>query len=262
MTTRETKALHGVKVAIKDAGKGLIEAVFATLNVIDSDGDVTLPGAFTEGAPVTISAYGHASWGGALPVGKGTIRTSGDDAILSGRFFMDTVAGKDTFTVVKALAEGGDSGEGAPGQQWSYGYDVTSCEYGMQEDQDVRFLKGLTVFEVSPCLLGSGVNTRVLSAKSAPMTFVNEATAVLAALKALIDRAADVMAKRSDKGKKIGSESAAVLDQIETELKRLTDLRSAPTGEDLAELFQHEVLRSLRRKAGVAHVPGIERSAG
>ena len=41
-----------------------------------------------------ISSYGHKSWDGKLPVGKGTIQVVGNEAVLNGRFFLDTEAGK------------------------------------------------------------------------------------------------------------------------------------------------------------------------
>jgi hypothetical protein len=147
----------GLRVEIKDEAKGLVKAVFSTFDVVDSHGDVTLPGAFEDGAEVPISSYGHTSWEGALPVGKGTIRQTRKEAIFEGQFFLDTVAGRDTFTVVKGL--------GALGQ-WSYGYDVTRESFGDHDGQKVRFLEGLRVHEVSPVLIGAGVNTRTLSAKS------------------------------------------------------------------------------------------------
>lgn len=146
------------RVEIKNADLGEVEAVFATLNSVDSDGDVTLPGAFQEGAPVKISAYGHQSWQGMLPVGKGTIHTVGNEAILKGQFFMNTQGGRDTFEVVKQL---GDQ------QEWSYGYDPAEFSHGEMDGKSVRFLKKQTVFEVSPTLRGAGVGTRLLSAKSA-----------------------------------------------------------------------------------------------
>jgi hypothetical protein len=148
----------GLRVEIKDEAKGLVTAVFATFNTIDSDRDVTLPGAFDEGAEVPISAYGHTSWEGALPAGKGTIRQTQTEAILDGEFFLDTAHGMDTFTTVKRL--------GALGQ-WSYGYDPAKFSYGEFDGQQVRFLEKQLVHEVSPCLVGAGVNTRTLSAKSA-----------------------------------------------------------------------------------------------
>ncbi|MEV1245097.1 HK97 family phage prohead protease [Nonomuraea sp. NPDC049750] len=147
-----------LRVEIKDEAKGEVRAIFSTFNAIDSDRDVTRPGAFTDGAEVPISAYGHTSWSGMLPVGKATIRQTSKQAILEGRFFMDTAAGRDTFTTVKELGELG---------QWSYGYDPVEYSFGEFEGQRVRFLDALKVHEVSPVLVGAGVGTRTLSAKSA-----------------------------------------------------------------------------------------------
>src|SRR2546428_295846 len=101
--------------AIKSEARGEVEAVFATFNVKDKDGDWTLPGAFTDGAEVLIGAYGHSSWGGQLPVGKGTIRTTAKDARLQGKFFLDIPSGHDHFIVARELRAR---------QQWSYGFDV------------------------------------------------------------------------------------------------------------------------------------------
>jgi hypothetical protein len=151
----QSKALQ--RVEIKNAAKGEVSAVFATLNVVDDDDDVTPNGAFEDGAEVIISSYQHTSWGGALPVGKGTIRETKSEAVLDGQFFMDTQVGRDTFTVVKQL--------GAR-QQWSYGYDVLDSDRGTFDGRDVRFLKRLKVHEVSPVLVGSGVNTRTLAVKA------------------------------------------------------------------------------------------------
>jgi len=154
------------RVEIKNADKGEVSAVFATFNVKDKDGDVTLPGAFEDGAEVVISSYQHTSWQGALPVGKGRIRTTKTEAILDGKFFMDTTAGRDTFAVVKALASR---------QQWSYGYDTLDAYDGTFNGEDVQFLKKQLVHEVSPVLVGAGVNTRTLAAKAAKNRSTEEA---------------------------------------------------------------------------------------
>lgn len=146
-------------VQVKDAAKGEVSAVFATFNAIDSDGDVTLPGAFTDGAKVRISAYNHKSWEGALPVGKGTIRTTDTEAIMDGQFFMDTTHGRDAFLTVKAMSEDDL-------QEWSYGYDAADFSFGEHDGKRVRFLRKQIVHEVSPVLLGAGVGTRTLAAKS------------------------------------------------------------------------------------------------
>lgn len=155
--TTQTKQL---RFEIKDATKGEVEAVFSTFGVIDHDGDVTMTGAFEDGAAVKISAYGHASWGGfaaaALPVGRGTIRTSEKDARLLGQFFLATDAGREHFELIKAMGEL---------QEWSYGFDVIDAEMGEQDDQSVRFLKKLKVHEVSPVLVGAGIDTRTVAVK-------------------------------------------------------------------------------------------------
>lgn len=146
-----------LSVKVEDADQGVIQAVFSTLNVKDHDGDVTLPGAFENGAPVRISQYNHASWGvGAFPVGKGVITSDGDKATLTGQFFLKTTVGRDTFEAVKEL---GSLGE------WSYGFDVLESEHGTHDGEPVQFLKKLKVHEVSPVLLGAGIGTHTVAAK-------------------------------------------------------------------------------------------------
>lgn len=150
-----TKALG--RIEVKDERRGEVVAVFSRFHVVDSDNDVTLPGAFDDGAAVRISAYGHTSWEGVLPVGKGRIRQTATEALLEGRFFLDTAGGRDTFTVVKELGEIGE---------WSYGYDVERSRPGKFGGKQVRFLEKLKVYEVSPVLRGAGVRTMTLAAKS------------------------------------------------------------------------------------------------
>lgn len=149
----QQKALTGLKIT--DADKGLVEALFSTFDVVDHDGDVTEKGAFGD-QKVRISAYNHGSWHGALPVGKGIISETDGGAVLKGQFFLDTTAGRDTFEVVKEM---GDL------QEWSYGYDVIEAEQGTKDGQDVQVLKKLKVHEVSPVLLGAGIDTRTLAVK-------------------------------------------------------------------------------------------------
>ncbi|WP_433415044.1 HK97 family phage prohead protease [Microtetraspora malaysiensis] len=227
----------GLRVEIKDADRGEITAIFSTLGVKDSDGDVTLPGAFEDGAEMPISAYGHTSWAGALPPGKGRIRTTKTEAILEGQFFLDTTHGADTFKTVQRL--------GALGQ-WSYGYDAIKYSYGEHKGARVRFLEGLKVHEVSPVLLGAGVGTRTIGAKNAPMSFAEEARQVLAAVTGLGDRAADVLAKRLEKGKGLGAESAGLLEQVQAEMKRLGELLIPESEVDRADL-EREFLRMVAR---------------
>jgi HK97 family phage prohead protease len=153
----ETKALRGVEVKSAQEGRALVK--FAAYDEIDHHSDVTVKGAFRDGQRIVVSAYNHQSWGGALPVGKGTIRTSADGKSAVGdlQFFMSTEAGRETFETVKEL---GDL------QQWSYGFDVVDSELGEFEGKSVRFLKEVNVHEISPVLVGAGKTTATLAVKS------------------------------------------------------------------------------------------------
>ena len=148
------------RVEVKDEDKGEVDLVFSRFNVIDKDGDVTLPGAFSDvdGTKVPVSAYGHQSWEGKLPVGVAKIDQRRGEAIAHAKFFLDTTHGVDTFRTVKHLAKDGLG-------DWSYGYKAQDYSFGEFEGQRVRFLKKLGVDEVSPVLVGAGVNTRTISAK-------------------------------------------------------------------------------------------------
>ena len=145
-------------IALKsgEGEEGTFEAVFATFNVIDRDGDVTKPGAFQDGQKVRISAWGH-NWG-VLPVGKGVIHADDEKAWVEGRFFLDTEGGQDTYRTVKGLEEL---------QEWSYGFDILTSADGEFEGERVRYLEALDVYEVSPVMLGAGIGTRTTGIKGA-----------------------------------------------------------------------------------------------
>ena len=184
----EYKAVHG-GVKILDEHKGEVECVFATLNVVDKDGDVTVPGAFKEGQIVAISQHGHTIWDGTAPVGKGTIRTTGNEAIFSGQFFMDMAAARDTFHAVKGMGEHG---------QWSYGFQTLSAKPGEMAGQKVKFLLEQDVFEVSPVLRGAGVGTRTTSAKNQTGTPGGRGPAVAALYRAIPTHETPTSTKRWD----------------------------------------------------------------
>lgn len=146
----------GVKAAPAEVStdlKGNVVIAFAKLNVIDSDGDVTLPGAFPS-KEVPLSAWGHATWQpGFLPIGRGRISEERGRAIFRGKMFLSTQAGRETFDVLRELG---------PLSEFSYGYNVADSDRGMFEGQMVRFLRRLLVHEVSPVLRGAGLDTGVL----------------------------------------------------------------------------------------------------
>jgi hypothetical protein len=147
------------QVEIKNSDRGEFSAIIATFDRLDADRDVVRPGAFTEGADCVLSAYGHQSWMGALPVGRAKIRTTPTEAIADGKFILTSTGGRDTFEVVKSLAEAGLG-------EWSWGFDIEDEENGTFDGQKARFLHKVTVYEVSPVLKAASVGTRTLAVKS------------------------------------------------------------------------------------------------
>lgn len=203
-------------VDLKGGDSGEIEAVFSTFDVVDKDNDVTLKGAFTEGAPVVISSYGHKSWDGALPVGTGTIHEDGSKAIMKGRFLLNTTHGRDTWETVKELSAAGL-------QEWSYSLDQIVAKAGEFDGRKVRIISKVGfVKEVSPVLLGAGVDTMTLSTKS--LKFSDHLDTVVADVDELIERATEVMALRASKGKSISADSSATLTVLDETIARLKEL--------------------------------------
>lgn len=131
-----------------ESDQGEFTAVFSTFNVLDHDGDVTVPGAFTDGEKVRVAYWGH-RWQD-LPVGRGVIHQDDQKAWVDGKFFLDTEAGLETYKTVKNLGEL---------QEWSYGFDIEEADAGVFEGTDAFFLRKLKVYEVSPVFLGAGIGT-------------------------------------------------------------------------------------------------------
>lgn len=169
MTVLTTKALS--RVEVKDAAKGIVTAAFSTFGVIDSDGDVTSKSSFRDGAPVVVSAYGHTSWNGDLPIGKGSITTTDTEAIADLQFFMDTPHGSAAFNTIKELG---------PLQEWSYSLEDTVRKAGDLNGIACMFIESTTVKEVSPVLRGASINTRTIDAKARRKQLASEVEDLLA----------------------------------------------------------------------------------
>lgn len=247
------KSMTPARVQVKNADEGFVEAVFATLNVIDKDGDVILPGAITEGTKVAVSAYGHSSWGGELPIGKGTIHEVGDELVAKLGFFMETSHGRDAFHTVKGLEEMGE---------WSFSLqEITSTDGEWQGKQANIISRIGAIKEVSPVFVGAGVNTRTLATKGADLKFSEHCEAVLAAVKALRTRASEVVALRAEKGKSLGDDATKQLTALVGELdgvRALLDEPEPPTPEGdepdpAAEALRQAVLADIFRTQGVTN---------
>lgn len=232
----EQKVFRGLMEVKADGEQGLVRNVFATLNVEDSDGDVTLPGAFGN-QKVRLGAWGHA-WQ-QLPVGKGIIGEEGDKAIFDGAFFLDTEAGRQHFLTVKNLAEL---------QEWSYGFRVLEAEEGEFEGRQVRFLKKLQVFEVSPVMQGAGVDTMTVAIKGADPTLADD-------MQAMTERVKSFIAQLTEEGHDLTavkrerlSELSDVLAQCAKQIEEALD--SVQPEDGIALFLKSERERS--RRLGVA----------
>ena len=152
--------IKNIDLEFKADGEGKVSAVFSVFNTLDSDGDVVVPEAiksgFKSGSVPMVWAH---KWD--MPIGKGEIKSDGDKATFEGSFFMDTESGKEAYNLVKAM---GDL------QQWSFGYRVNDSERGKfksgDKDVDARYLKDLSVYEVSPVLVGANQDTYTMTIKS------------------------------------------------------------------------------------------------
>jgi len=247
MTTLAYKLARGGEVKLDEAGA--IEVAFAQLGVIDADGDVTLPGAFPS-KDVPISAYGHTSWEGALPVGRGTISEEGDWAVLRGRLFMDTSQGRDAHATLKGLGELAE---------YSYGYRVLDGGPGTHEGRPVRELRRLDVHEVSPVLRGAGVGTHTRSIKDGapgPGTPWTEHLSWYAeGLPALLERVRARADLRSAEGRKLSRTDRARLEDIEAalagHLEAVRELLVVPEDPKAAEARRIEVAILAAQAAGL-----------
>ena len=152
--------IKNIDLEFKADSEGKVSAVFSVFNTLDSDGDVVIPDAiksgFKSGSVPMVWAH---KWD--MPIDKGEIKQDGDKATFEGSFFMDTESGKEAYNLVKAM---GDL------QQWSFGYRVNDSERGKfksgDKDVDARYLKDLSVYEVSPVLVGANQDTYTMAIKS------------------------------------------------------------------------------------------------
>lgn len=164
----EIQTKHLGPLEIKNEERGEVEAVICTLNVVDHDREVVLPGAIKDGSKVKLSSYGHSAVFGDAPVGKGTVRVIDDRALLNAQFFMATQRGRESFETVKALG---------PDSEWSIGFVPTKFSPMTKEWEEKgasRLLAAIDLFECSPVLRGASPDTMTLAVKEAVKQGVKE----------------------------------------------------------------------------------------
>lgn len=172
----ELQAKQFGPLIVKNADQGEVEAVVATIGVVDREGDVILPGALPDESDVVLSGYNHdVVFEGAPPVGKGKITVEGDKAVFRGRFFLSTDRGRESFETVKELGEEGE---------WSFGFPRRVKTAPMtdewREKGARRLIAGILPLEASPVWIGAGVGTGTLAVRSAsdPGTTVEESAPI------------------------------------------------------------------------------------
>ena len=149
----EIKSYRGEVKSLGEDGAG--KAVFATLNIVDKDGDITIPGAFTE---QTVKLVGGHDW--QKPnIGYAKIREEGDKAVADFQFYLDMPSAKEWYTAVKKNFEAG-----VP-QEYSYGFHVTEDAMTKKDGHKIRELRKVDVFEVSFVMSGAGTGTETVELK-------------------------------------------------------------------------------------------------
>jgi HK97 family phage prohead protease len=233
----------------EDDAEGLVSAVFSTFNMVDSDGDVVMPSAFTDGQSVPM-VWSH-NW--AQPIGKGVIKVEPERAVFDGRFFIETSAGRDAYLTVKAM---GDL------QEYSWGFQVLDAAPGEMNGQPVRFIRRTEVFEVSPVLVGANRDTYTLAVKGHGLSFDDHSERVRVAVTELVTRARTGVDVREKEGRPMTEARrvrvAAIrdglhghADELDALLKE-TEPKPKATAQGDRLRFDHERLRArLHRDLGI-----------
>jgi HK97 family phage prohead protease len=216
-----------VKFTTTDEVEGKVEAVFSVFNEIDSDGDVVLPNSIKSGyGDKGVAMVWAHDWKDVI--GRGEIVSEEDKAVFKGQFIMDTERGRDAFNTVKAM---GDL------QQWSFGYEVMESENGTfekdgKEEVEVRYLKDVKVWEVSPVLVGANQNTETVLVKEVGekdtvekeqtgKRFNEDVDELLIKLSAVLKRAKELTALRLSKEKTLSESSTGILEDLQDNLQEV-----------------------------------------
>jgi hypothetical protein len=207
---------------------GTARVVFATMGVVDHDGDLTERGAFGRQTAKLIPAHDWKS----PSIGVVEIHESGSQAVGDIRFNLSMSAAQEWYQALKFNAENDIL------QEYSYGYEVLASEPRFIEGKRVRVLKKLRVFEVSPVLVGAGVGTHTVDIKSAgSMTMEAHADSVLGAIGGFLDRCEGLKALRARDGRGLSSVARENLSRLIHRVDELKTRMSRLGREDANQLY-------------------------
>ncbi len=131
----------------------IVTAKFATLGVVDLDGDIIEPGAIGEQS-VFMGAYNHDF--AMLPPGMGATYETDAEALFRGEFF-GTWSGDEHYKTIKA----------AGGQMdWSFRFFVEEGGFETRGGEDYFVIRKARVTHVAPVESGAGIDTGTIEVKS------------------------------------------------------------------------------------------------
>ncbi|MGM7422979.1 HK97 family phage prohead protease [Cellulosimicrobium sp. CpK407] len=149
-----------------DLAEGEFLALVSVFNVVDTYGDVVLPGAFTD----TLAK--HAASGDPIPVVWSHQWTDPfshighvvkaeeivEGLLVRGALDLENPTATQVHKLLKARRV----------RQFSFGFDVDDGGWGERDDSEVYELRKLTLHEVGPCLLGVNRQTELRDVKGTP----------------------------------------------------------------------------------------------
>ncbi len=141
---------------LKGTAEGTGRVVFATLDVVDKDGDVTIPGAFGNQTAKLVGAHDWSQ----PSIGLAKVSEDGTDAVADIQFNLQMEAAKNWWQSLKFNFDNGIN------QEFSYGFDILKESFQERDGRQVRVLEKLKVHEISPVMVGAGVGTRIQTMKS------------------------------------------------------------------------------------------------
>lgn len=193
----------------KSATRGSAQFVIGTTGVIDSDGDVVMAGAIGTQVATVLPAH---RWD-ALPLGKARISEQ-DDHIFADVQFNPTPDAQAWYEAIKWDFENPPAV-----QQYSWGYEPTRSRPGDFNGRKARFLQSLTIYEVSPVVIGASVGTHTAMVKQMAGLSAAERAVLDAARTELARHDADLMAAvRAIAEPFLAAEKARHYDALVTEI--------------------------------------------
>jgi hypothetical protein len=171
--------------SFKSTGNGSAQFVIATTGLVDSDGDVLIPGAVGQQVSTLLPTH---NWN-SVPLGKAWISERGNQVIADVQF-NPTPEGQSWYHAIKWDYENPPAV-----QQYSWGYTPEKSHPGEHAGQRVRFLEAVTIHETSPVVVGASRGTLTAGVKQHDMLSPFEWSIIRAARREADDIEAELKEK-------------------------------------------------------------------